>query len=189
MQTANKEFVTKEIKYFDGMELLCSSLSHDGALLVVEDNAMTIGWATVGIIWGKPIITVLVRKTRYTYELIERSNHFSVCVPETNTLKEELALCGTQSGRNTNKIKECRFNLIPGKLSKTNIITNCSLFYEARIVHKNEVSPETVNAKIKDNYYSTGHYHSVYYGKIEHCYLKDNSHYKTTSSSSSFHKR
>ncbi|MBF0299554.1 MAG: flavin reductase [Oligoflexia bacterium] len=171
-QTKEKELNTKDIKFYEGMEQLCLSLSHNGSLLVVEENAMTIGWATIGMIWSKPIITVLVRKTRYTYELLERSNYFTVCVPEANTLEEELLLCGTQSGRNVNKIKECNFNLMPGKISKTNIIADCSLFYEAKIVHKNEISADTVNKKIKDNYYSTGHYHTVYYGKIEHSYLK-----------------
>lgn len=35
-------------------------------------NAMTIGWGTLGIEWGKPIFIAFVREHRYTYEMLKK---------------------------------------------------------------------------------------------------------------------
>ena len=65
-----------------------------GAFLTVKNgekmNVMTIGWGNIGFIWGKPIFTALVRYSRYTYELLENSGEFAVCVPKKDSMKKEL---------------------------------------------------------------------------------------------------
>lgn len=46
-------------------------LSGKGCFLVTgkdQPNFMTIGWATAGIMWGKPVVMVAVRLSRYTHE-------------------------------------------------------------------------------------------------------------------------
>ncbi len=35
-----------------------------------ELNTMTISWGNVGYVWGKPIFTVFVRKSRHTHHII-----------------------------------------------------------------------------------------------------------------------
>ena len=46
----------------------------EGAFLTVKSgnvlNTMTIGWATFGVVWSKPIIMVAVRSTRHTFGII-----------------------------------------------------------------------------------------------------------------------
>ena len=69
-----------------------------GAFLVVQGNPMTIGWCQFGVVWGKPICTVFVRKSRYSHSLIEKTGRFTVSVPKADTMKEELAFCGKRSG-------------------------------------------------------------------------------------------
>ena len=64
------------MKQLDGEGLLLASTKPDG-----EINVMTIGWGTVGVIWGRPIFAVLVRPSRYTYQFIEASGEFTVNVP------------------------------------------------------------------------------------------------------------
>ena len=66
-------------------------------------NPMTIGWAQFGVVWGKPVMSVLVRKSRFTYGLMEQSSVFTVSVPHTKELAKELAFCGSRSGRDVNK--------------------------------------------------------------------------------------
>jgi flavin reductase (DIM6/NTAB) family NADH-FMN oxidoreductase RutF len=48
-----------------------------GAFLTVKDgdrlNTMTIGWGSIGWIWQKPILMVMVRYSRHTYELIDKA--------------------------------------------------------------------------------------------------------------------
>ncbi len=60
-----------EVSYTDYLKETLDTVRKPGLLLVAADadgkpNAMTIGWGTVGIIWGKPIFIVLVRPSRYT---------------------------------------------------------------------------------------------------------------------------
>lgn len=49
-----------------------ATLAHEGVLLNTvgvdgKPNTMTIGWMTAGIIWGKPIVTVLIRPSRHSF--------------------------------------------------------------------------------------------------------------------------
>ena len=95
------------------MEFLAETLqamAHPGLLLVSRDgrgrpNAMTIGWGSVGIYWARPVFVVPVRKSRYTYGCIEKTDDFTV-----NVLPRKLAdaatFCGTVSGRDHDKFAE-----------------------------------------------------------------------------------
>ncbi|MFH1223983.1 MAG: flavin reductase family protein [Pseudomonadota bacterium] len=165
-------------KHFEHIDKLNHALENDGAFLVVEDeggkvNVMTIGWATVGIVWGKPIMTVFVRPVRYTYELIEKAKHFTVCVPSAGKLKNELVTCGSSSGRVADKFKQCGFTPVRGQLKDTMIIEKCKYFYECRIVEKNKVTPETLDAGIIEKFYPKKDFHTVYFGEIKHSYARE----------------
>jgi len=68
----------KLVDYADCQEEILRAFKESRVLLVSQakqgsPNAMAIGWGQVGIIWRKPIFTVLVRPSRYTYELIEEA--------------------------------------------------------------------------------------------------------------------
>ena len=166
------------IKYYEHFDKLYKALHADGAFLVVKDkngkiNTMTIGWATLGLVWSRPMMTVFVRPNRFTYELIENASSFSVCVPGTGKNKEELIFCGTNSGRMVDKIKQCKFTMVKGMLKDTVVIEECKLFYECEIVEKNKVLPETLSKEIIDDLYPKKDFHSVYYGEIKHCYFRE----------------
>ena len=53
-----------------------------GAFLTVKAddavNTMTIGWATIGYIWQKPVFMVAVRDSRHTFTLLEKTDNFTV---------------------------------------------------------------------------------------------------------------
>ena len=76
-----------------------------GAFLVSGDeaNPMTIGWGQFGVVWGKPMLTVLVRHSRYSEKLLRQNGNFTVSFPAPGTMQEALMLCGTRSGRDTDK--------------------------------------------------------------------------------------
>jgi flavin reductase (DIM6/NTAB) family NADH-FMN oxidoreductase RutF len=128
-------------------------------------NPMTIGWGTIGYIWGKLIFTVLVRHSRFTYLKMESSDEFSVnLLPE--ILSKELSICGTKSGRKVDKIAECAFNLEPGINITTPYIAGSSIHYECHIIHKHDLVPETLDQSILNKYYPNKDFHRVYYGEI-----------------------
>lgn len=164
------------INFTDNIKTGLDNLHKRGAFLTVKDgnkvNTMTIGWGTIGYQWNRPIFTVLVRESRYTYELIEKANEFTVSIPLDDALKAALAFCGSKSGRDYDKIKECNLAIEPGKTISTPIIADCQLHYECKIVYKEAMNPELLSDEVKNANYKSGDYHTTYYGEIVDCYIK-----------------
>jgi flavin reductase (DIM6/NTAB) family NADH-FMN oxidoreductase RutF len=159
-----------EVSYTDYLKETFKMLGHGGLLLASVDargnpNAMTIGWGTIGIIWSKPIFTVFVRPSRYTYDLIETMRDFTVNVP-TPELADQVLYLGTVSGRDQNKLKEKGFTATPGNKVKSPIIEECAINYECRVVHKNDIIPEMLLDEIRDRAYRQGDFHRIYFGEI-----------------------
>lgn len=66
-------------------------------------NAMTASWGGLGVIWNKNVATIYVRPQRHTFSLLEDCNELSLCFPG-QQFRNALKLCGTRSGRDTDKI-------------------------------------------------------------------------------------
>jgi flavin reductase (DIM6/NTAB) family NADH-FMN oxidoreductase RutF len=157
----------KEVDIFDVCHETLDKLDGEGILLVAGDppNPMTIGWATVGHIWHKQVMTVLVRPTRHTYDLMETAKDFSVCVLPGHC-KKELNLCGTKSGRDVNKIEACHFQVEKCLKADAYFIAGSDIHFECRIAHKHRLDPATLDPLITDRYYPLKDFHMVYYGEI-----------------------
>lgn len=157
----------QKIEPFDALSETLDKMRHPGIILVAGDppNPMTIGWGTLGTVWSRPVFQVLVRPTRYTYDLIERSETFTVNVFD-NQFKKEIGICGTQSGRDTDKVKKCGFTMVPGLSTESWFIDQASLHYECQIVHKHLLDDKTLDQEIIHKYYPIRDYHMVYYGEI-----------------------
>ena len=159
-----------EVSYTDYLKETNKMLGHGGLLLASADaqgnpNAMTIGWGTVGIIWRKPIFVVLVRPSRYTYDLIEITGDFTVNVP-TPELKDEVLYFGTVSGRDHEKFKAKGLTATPGKKVKSPIIEECAIHYECRVVHTNDVISDELTEEILNSAYRQRDFHRIYFGEI-----------------------
>ena len=157
----------EKIGNFDAFQETVEKLNAGGLLLVSGDkgNPMTIGWGTVGIIWGRPVFLVLVRPSRYSFSLMETKDEFSVNVPP-DGLKKEMAYCGSASGRDVDKVKECGFTLGKGKLISVPYIEECPVHYECRLIHKNSVINADLDYEIVKQYYASGDLHRIYFGEI-----------------------
>lgn len=147
-----------------------------GAFLTVKAgdrvNTMTIGWGTFGRMWNKPVFMVMVRYSRYTYELIEKADTFTVSIPLKGKFKEALAFCGSKSGRDHDKFKECNLKTRPGQKVDTPVIDGCDIHVECRIVYKQPMDPERLPREIIDASYKDGDFHVLYYGEILGVYAK-----------------
>jgi flavin reductase (DIM6/NTAB) family NADH-FMN oxidoreductase RutF len=143
-----------------------------GAFLTVQAgdhlNVMTFGWASIGFVWGRPMFTVLVRKSRYTFELIERTSTFSASVPLVD-MKKELEICGSLSGRTVDKLKKCRLEILPGEKIKTPVLDIPGIHFECEIVYKSPIDPHQL-AESYTHLYPEKDYHTMYYGEIVHCF-------------------
>ncbi len=151
-----------------------------GALLTTcahgEVDTMTIGWGTVGVVWGKPVFQVLVRESRYTKQLLDENGEFTVNVPMAEDAKQILAICGTKSGRDMDKIKELGLELEPGKTVSVPAIRQLPLTLECKVIYKQEQAPDAIDPECYQRYYAKntkneGDHHTVYYGEITAAYI------------------
>ncbi len=158
----------EQIGNFEAAQETYEKLRSPGALLVAgkdTPNIMTIGWGTLGIVWGRPMFIVLVRQSRHTHSFLDEHDEFTVCLPDSD-MKEAVSLCGTKSGRDVDKVAECGFTMAPGRSVSVPYIAQCPLHYECRVVHTNEVLPQNLDESVSAEYYSAGDYHTAYFGEI-----------------------
>jgi len=97
-----------------------------------EKNILTIAWT--GIINSEPPITyVSVRKSRYSHELIEKTNEFVI-----NLCTEDLAkaadFCGVKTGRNTDKFKVQKLTPVEGELTGCPMILESPVNLECKVI-------------------------------------------------------
>jgi flavin reductase (DIM6/NTAB) family NADH-FMN oxidoreductase RutF len=157
----------KEVEISSVFGETLEKLKGQGVILLAGDppNPMTIGWGTIGFIWGKLIFTVLVRPSRFTYTRMESSPEFTVnLLPD--AFSRQLSLCGSKSGRDVDKIAKCGFSLERGIHVTTPFIRESSIHFECRIVHKHDLLPETLDKGILKKYYPQKDFHRVFYGEI-----------------------
>jgi len=91
----------------DAVTKAFQNLGNEWALLAAGDakhiNAVTISWGSLGFIWQRPVVTVLVRPPRYTHKFMNEFERFSVSLYDEKH-KKALNIMGTQSGRNTDEV-------------------------------------------------------------------------------------
>ena len=168
----------KKVNYLSVVEEVIQQIKSKGAFLVVRSKdgkkikVMTIGWAAIGYMWRKPIMTVMVRKSRFTHGIIEKASSFTVNIP-TNDLEEALNFCGTKSGRDVDKFKEGKLSVVPAQKVDTPIIKLSGFHYECKIVCKSEINPDFLCKEYKEDLYANNNYHTFYFGEIVACYKKN----------------
>ena len=166
-----------QMQYTDMFALTMQRLREDGLLLVSmgadgKPNVMTIGWGMIGIIWSRPVFTVLVRPSRDTYSRLEQISDFTVNVPP-GELSAAAALCGRISGRDHDKFKEARITTLPSREVRSPIIKECVVHYECRILHRNDLVPEALAQSVREQCYAHGDFHRFYHGEIVAAYADD----------------
>jgi flavin reductase (DIM6/NTAB) family NADH-FMN oxidoreductase RutF len=145
----------------------------EGAFLTVRAgqalNTMTIGWATIGYVWNKPILMVAVRLSRHTFGLMEEAEDFTVSIPS-GDMEQALSFCGTESGRDYDKFEECGLTAAPAQQVTSPIIQAPGLHYECKIVYKSAMDPAHLSPEYDRSLYPRKDYHTLYFGEIVACY-------------------
>lgn len=127
-------------------------------------NTMTASWGGLGVLWGKPVATVYIRPQRYTLEFVERQDTFTLCFFG-EEYRKALALCGSKSGRDVDKVKECGFTV--------EMAENAPYFEEADLVlvckkaYWQDMDPtHFLDGEIDGRWYPEKDYHRIFIGEI-----------------------
>lgn len=136
-----------------------------------KTNTMTIGWGSVGYMWGRPVFTVMVRESRHTYELIEKNPQFTVSVPR-GDMKAALSLCGSKSGRDIDKFAAAQLQTLPGQKVNVPVIGGAGLHFECKVVYKQAMRAKQLDAAVAQQWYADSDWHTLYYGEILTAYTE-----------------
>jgi flavin reductase (DIM6/NTAB) family NADH-FMN oxidoreductase RutF len=136
---------------------------------------MVIGWGHAGIIWGLPTFVIYVRQSRYTKQILDTTDAFTISAPlkGQRLSKEVFQVCGSQSGRDVEKSK--LFTLIPGRKVHVPAIKECPVTLECNVLYCQDQALEVMPEEVRDRYYShgtdVGDFHTAYIGQIVDAYV------------------
>lgn len=135
-------------------------------------NSMTIGWGTMGIIWERPVFVAYVRQQRYTREMLDECHEFTVNIPVGEYDRIILGVCGSKSGRDTDKVETAGLTLVEPEVISTPAIKEFPLTLECRVLYRQEQKSGLFNNEITRQFYTieTGD-HICYYGEIVSAYM------------------
>ena len=134
-------------------------------------NTMTASWGGMGVIWGKPSVTVYIRQSRYTKEFVDRGECFSITFFD-EKYRNALNICGTVSGRDRDKISEA--GLTPCNVEQTAAFEEAKVIVLCKRQFHQVMSPDGFDVKENDSkWYADRDYHTMYIGSIEKILVKE----------------
>ena len=132
---------------FDSSKEILKSLQKGVLLTTKADgkvNTMTVSWGALGIEWAKPIVTIYVRKHRFTHEQLEKNPEFTLSIPFGGFNRKILGIAGTKSERNLDKIMEPGVALEDPETISVPGIRELPLTLECRVVYKQDQDPQNI---------------------------------------------
>ena len=152
-----------------------------GILLTVKDgdkvNPMSIGWATMGIQWSKPIFMGLVRGCRFTKPILDRTGEFTINVPVDEADLDIIRFCGTKSGRDHDKVAELGLTLEEPEVISVPGIREFPLTLECKVLYSQLQTPDGIAVEDLKRHYPKDctdieqDYHTAYYAEIVSAYI------------------
>ncbi len=128
-------------------------------------NMMTVAWGSMGAMWNRPFVMAVVRPTRYTYWFMEEYSSFTFCLFSPQ-YKDKLSFCGSKSGRDIDKVKECGLTPIAsGKITAPGF-DEAELIIECRKMYFDDFKPEHFLEEDIQKSYPRHNYHRMYFGEI-----------------------
>ena len=158
-------FETKGYRVFD-------MFNNQWALVTAGDpghyNTCTIGWGSLGTIWGGPgggrsIVTVYVNPDRYTYDFLKDSDTFTVefFPPE---YRKALGYLGSHSGRDGDKVAAA--GLTPKELSGGVTFEEAELTFVCHKLYQGPFEREGLADEINQGIYKDWQPHWMFVGEI-----------------------
>ena len=143
-------------------------LDRQWALLVAgseRPNPMTVSWGGFGTLWDRPVVTVYVRPTRFTFSLLEAEPSFTLnFLPEAH--RAALNLCGRASGRDTDKWSETGLRRVAGETVPVPRVAEAELAFECRTLATADLDPARFLDRAIDRLYPFKDYHRVFLGEV-----------------------
>ena len=117
-------------------------------------NSMTISWGGMGVLWGKNVVYIFIRDSRYTKEFLDQRSFFSLTFFD-ESYRDALNYCGSHSGRNINKTENAGLTYsskhsIP-YIDEGNLVFLCEKLSATKIDKDSFLNPDKEKKWYKDH--------------------------------------
>ncbi len=152
-------------------------------------NAMTVGWGSMGVMWGRPFVQVVVRPTRYTYRFMEEYDSFTLSffisdyaealaimgllpasARATGSVRfrdrELMAIMGSRSGRHGDKIAAAGLTPIASAEAAAPSFAEAFRVIECRRIYRQDIDPQCFLDPALEAHYPKRDYHRAYFGQV-----------------------
>ncbi|MCR4742172.1 MAG: flavin reductase family protein [Treponema sp.] len=137
-------------------------------------NMMTASWGGMGVLWGKNVATVYIRRSRFTKTFVDQGDTFSLCVLG-EEYRKQLAYLGKASGRDEDKVAVSGLTVEKTEVEVEGNKVQVPFFKEARLVlickklYAQEMQAQCFTKCAKDipgQIYADEDWHTTYVGEI-----------------------
>ncbi len=158
----------KEISVSEIEKNIFDLIGKDWGLVTVQNgdgcNMMTVSWGGAGIMWNRPVAFTFIRPQRFTYGLLENNDCFTLSFYG-EEYKKALNFCGTKSGRDYDKVKECGFTPVYDEVAP--YFAEAELVLVCKKMYAQELNEESIiSEKIVSPNYSGDDFHKMYISEI-----------------------
>jgi flavin reductase (DIM6/NTAB) family NADH-FMN oxidoreductase RutF len=128
-------------------------------------NCMTVSWGSIGTIWNRPFVQVVVRPQRYTFAFMEKFGTFTLSAFRP-AYRHALQILGSKSGRQGNKIAEAGLTPEPSIEVAAPSFAEADLTIECRKMYWQDITPKGFLLPALQENYPDNDYHRAYFGEI-----------------------
>ncbi|MBQ7081469.1 MAG: flavin reductase family protein [Fibrobacter sp.] len=165
----------RKIKVSDYATDIAHALEHGILVTTKADgkvNSMVVEWGHVGRIWNRPVFVAYIRDSRYTRELLDKNPEFTVNIPVGPFDRRIIAVCGTKSGRDMDKIHELGLSPVEPECISVPGLKEMPLTLECKVIYRQEQDSSMLPEDIRRSFYSReGGDHISFFGEIVAAYV------------------
>jgi flavin reductase (DIM6/NTAB) family NADH-FMN oxidoreductase RutF len=159
----------RELCFWDCTAEILNRMRDGGVLCTVVDrngrqNVITLGWGQIGPFYhGHPVCTIAVSPLRYSWRFLEEVPEFVLAVPD-DRLRPAADLCGTLSGRDTDKFAAAGLTRVPSLQVRAPSLLECPINLECRIFTR--VAPPHLLLTPEHRQQPLAAQHTIYFAEV-----------------------
>lgn len=135
-------------------------------------NCLTVSWGGIGVLWGKKVAYLFVRKSRYTYSFLEKSDSITLSFLD-EKYKDSVLYVGTHSGRDEDKLINAQLTYTYDPDFDACYIKECSYCFKMKKLYHSDLEIEELPEEIQKQYYKEDGKHTMFVCEIKQFLVKE----------------
>lgn len=135
-------------------------------------NSLLVGWGGIGVLWGKKVAFVFVRKSRYTYQFLKKSESVTLSFLN-DTFEKEKKVMGTVSGRDKDKMKETGLHYTYDPDYDGAYIEEADYCFKMKKLYSVDLPISSLPENLIDRYYPSEDIHTMVVCEIKQFLVKE----------------